>query len=117
MNYIARLKAEREAAERELRALRLGLNHLRAYLVSDKFAMPRGTDQLTGYVNVKDVFLRLSEAEAMAGDARDGIVMEDAQPVEPVAQPEPSLSHLMMRTRPQDEPTHVKWVPGMPYTS
>ena len=78
MNYISKLKLERDAAERELRALRLGLSHLRAYLASNKFATPRGTDQLTGYVNVKDVFLRLSEAEAMAGDARDGIVFEDA---------------------------------------
>ena|SRR6187399_1499580 len=95
MNYIARLKAERDAAERELRALRMGLSHLRGYLASDKFAMPRGTDQLTGYVNVKDVFLRLSEAGNMASDARDGIVFEDARPEAPVAQPEASLSHIL----------------------
>lgn len=95
MNYISKLKLERDAAERELQALRMGLSHLKGYLSSDKFAMPRGTDQLTGYVHVKDVFLRLAEAEAMAGDARDGIVFEDAQPVAPVAQPEPSLSHIL----------------------
>jgi len=95
MNYIARLKAEKEAAEREIAGLRQGLKHLRNYLSSDKFSTPRGTDELVGYVNVKDVFLRLSEAEAMAGDARDGIVFEDAQPVAPVAQPEPSLSHIL----------------------
>lgn len=96
MNYIARLKAEKEAAEREVQALRMGLSLLKGYLSSDKFSTPRGADQLTGYVNVKDVFLRLSEAEAMAGDARDGIVMEgDEQPVAPVARPEPSLSHIL----------------------
>jgi len=96
MNYILKLKAEKEAAEREIAGLRQGLKHLRTYLSSDKFSTPRGTDELVGYVNVKDVFLRLAEAENMAGDARDGIEMEgDAQPVAPVAQPEPSFSHVM----------------------
>lgn len=51
-NYIQRLKAEKEAAEREVAALQEGFRDLRRYLLSSKFH-----DDTT--VQASDVLLRL----------------------------------------------------------
>jgi len=98
MNYITRLKAEREAAEREVQALRLGLNHLKGYLNSGKFNC--GSD-LDRYVNTADVITRIESLCSHAHEMRDreyATIIEDARrPEEPVAKPESSWSHLMVQ--------------------
>jgi|KBSMisStandDraft_5_1062788.scaffolds.fasta_scaffold877996_3 hypothetical protein len=58
--YVRRLDAERRQAQAELGALQEGLNELRAYLTSAKFAPPCAT------VNPQDVLLRLNESSYAA---------------------------------------------------
>lgn len=69
MNYISRLQSERDAAHRELAAVRAGLDSLRAYLASPKF---RCGDRLDGYVNTGDVLAYLRNAEDAGLTAREG---------------------------------------------
>jgi site-specific recombinase XerD len=63
-NYIHRLQAERDRAQREVDALREGMRQLRGYLTSAKFHQDDS-------VNVRDVLLRLEELGAAATDAAD----------------------------------------------
>lgn len=68
-NYIQRLKAEKEAAEREVAALQEGFRDLRRYLQSSKFH-----DDTT--VQASDVLVRLSAIMDQGTSARhDGGVV------------------------------------------
>lgn len=65
--YALELERRALSAERQLAALEDGLQHLRAYLASDKFVPTNGMRH--GHVNVADVFLRLDEATFAASQA------------------------------------------------
>ena len=64
MNYIHRLEDEQRLASAELCGLRSGIEDLRRYLSSPKFH-----EDTT--VQVKDIFMRLEEAERFALQLRD----------------------------------------------
>lgn len=67
MNIIHRLQLDKAELMAERDALLRGIGELRRYLLSDKFDSERG--ELAGYVNVKDVLLRLEETKSAAIDA------------------------------------------------
>lgn len=60
MNYIAKLKADVEAAETRIAVLEAGLREIAGYLTSPKF---QADGDLRGYVNVRDVLTRIREVE------------------------------------------------------
>ena len=70
MNYIRQLKSDCSAIERELAALKQGLNDLRHYLHSDKF---RCGHSLDSYVNIGDVLAYLRNAEDAGLAAREKV--------------------------------------------
>lgn len=73
MNYIHQLKSERAALEREIAAVKSGLNDLRAYVQSFKFCCG---DRLDGYVNVADVLAYMRNAEDAGITARESGVAQ-----------------------------------------
>lgn len=60
MNFIRQLQNDNAALERQIAAVRAGLDDLRRYLHSDKF---RCGDALDSYVNISDVLAYLRNAE------------------------------------------------------
>jgi hypothetical protein len=58
MNYIKRLQNENDEKEKTIEQLRDIMHELRLYMMSDKF---QGNCDLSGYVNIRDVLLRLEE--------------------------------------------------------
>ena len=58
MNYIKRMEMEVQEKSLEIEAINDKINELRRYLNSDKFQAEQ--NDLQGYVNIKDVLLRLS---------------------------------------------------------
>lgn len=68
MNYIEQLRADKLALQREVSALRDGLNDLRAYMQSPKF---RCGHRLDSYVNVADVLAYVRNAENAGTVARE----------------------------------------------
>ena len=60
MNYIKRLQADNAGLQREVEAIKDGLNDLRSYLDSSKFHCG---DRLDNYVNIADVLAYLRKAE------------------------------------------------------
>jgi hypothetical protein len=71
MNYIKKLETTLRSRDFELETLRAGLLDLKVYLTSAKFSSP---GELQNYVNVKDVLLRLAEAESSAADAANSYI-------------------------------------------
>ena len=60
MNYIHHVRSENEALQREIVAIKSGLNDLRRYLHSPKFCCG---DSLDSYVNLSDVLAYLRNSE------------------------------------------------------
>lgn len=60
MNYIKRLEQENDGLKGRLTYIRDRLNALEEYLNSDKFHTGH---ELDGYVNIRDIFLRLEGAK------------------------------------------------------
>ena len=58
MNYIKKMEMEVREKSLEIEAINDKINELRRYLNSDKFQSEQ--NDLQGYVNIKDVLLRLS---------------------------------------------------------
>lgn len=63
MNGYQKLRAENAALAAERSTLKQGMEDLRNYLLSPKFACG---DRLDGYVNVQDVLARLQEVQGAA---------------------------------------------------
>ena len=61
MRYINTLQNQVKERNETLSEISTGILELKSYLLSEKF---RCGDQLDGYVNVKDVLLRLEEIES-----------------------------------------------------
>jgi hypothetical protein len=56
MNYIKRLEIENEEKQNRIQELEDRIHQLKVYLDNDKF---KGEGDLQGYVNIRDIFLRL----------------------------------------------------------
>jgi hypothetical protein len=69
-NYIHRLRGEAKSLQSEVKALRQGLNDLRGYLHSHKFACG---DRLDGYVHTGDVLEYLRNTESAGVEARENL--------------------------------------------
>ncbi len=73
MNYIKRLQKENEAKDAKIKALEEGLQSIENYLSLPKF---REEHKFAGYVNVSDVFLRITELRRAADDAEIKVIEE-----------------------------------------
>ena len=71
MNYIHRLQADVENARAESAVLRAGLEHLRRYAASDKYAVTEREPMPT--MNPADVILRVDEALFAASEAESEV--------------------------------------------
>jgi hypothetical protein len=56
MNFIKQLQSDNADKDQEIKDLRDAIGELRMYMLSDKF---NSNCELNGYVNIKDILLRL----------------------------------------------------------